>query len=247
MKSFFAKKYFLIVIIITILTITGILGQNFFNSNDTLAQKKSEKLNYLLALSWSPTYCLYKDPYGKQSQCYKNLPQKYRFIVHGLWPQSTKLQVGKSENHLNYCKNVDKQISNQIVEDYFYLMPSSGLMRHQWEKHASCGNFTQQTYFKTIEDLYKKFQISKLFQTIKTTKTLNLSDLLNHITHQIPNISSENIVVACYKKHLSEIRICLTSNFEPRQCTKNERISGYCHSSQKIIIPFSMPEKPIDS
>ena len=91
--------------------------------------------------------------------------------MHGLWPQKQIKQKHQKENeYLNYCKNVSNNLEASIVQNYFYLMPSSGLMQHQWKKHASCGDFTQQTYFQAIEKLYQHFKIKTLFQEIKTTQ-----------------------------------------------------------------------------
>ena len=40
---------------------------------------------YVLALSWSPSYCEAEGAEANQQQCKAARP--YAFIVHGLWPQ----------------------------------------------------------------------------------------------------------------------------------------------------------------
>jgi ribonuclease T2 len=193
-----------------------------------------------LALSWSPTFCLEQDPQGKQPQCNITLPKQYRFIVHGLWPQlqiNSQKQV-EAEKYLNYCKTVNKNLEASIVENYFYLMPSSGLMRHQWEKHASCGNFTQQSYFKAIENLYQKLKIATLFHEVKKTQSYLLNDLIDKITVHIPSILRENIVIVCHKNTLSELRICLNNDYTYRKCHYTEVKAGRCKLDEKIKIPI---------
>jgi ribonuclease T2 len=46
---------------------------------------------YLLALSWSPTFCTDARPSSDSKfQCEKN---RFAFVVHGLWPQSSKAKT----------------------------------------------------------------------------------------------------------------------------------------------------------
>ena len=116
-------------------------------------------------------------------------------------------------------------------------MPSSGLMQHQWEKHASCGNFTQQSYFKTIENLYQKFKIATLFHEVKKTQSYLLNDLIAKITVHIPAILRENIVIVCHKNTLAEIRICLNNDYTYRKCHYTEIKSGRCKTFEEIKIP----------
>lgn len=41
---------------------------------------------YVLALSWSPSYCASEGPRANKQQCGTNRP--FGFLVHGLWPQN---------------------------------------------------------------------------------------------------------------------------------------------------------------
>lgn len=192
--------------------------------------------DYLFVFSWSPTYCLEIDPHGKQPQCRTDTPKQYRFIVHGLWPQlQDNHEKGK---YLNYCRSVNKNLDAKIVEKYFYLMPSSELMHHEWIKHGSCGDFTQHSYFEKIDDLYQKFHVADIFKDLQTTKSLSLDDLITDLTTQIPNISRKNIVVYCRKNYLGEVRICLNSDYSLRKCRLNEVKSGGCRASAPIIVPL---------
>src|SRR5262245_40576168 len=42
---------------------------------------------YLLALSWSPTYCAGLDDGRYDPQCHGRERRPYAFVLHGLWPQ----------------------------------------------------------------------------------------------------------------------------------------------------------------
>ena len=43
---------------------------------------------YVLALSWSPSYCAIEGDGADPAQCANGRP--YAFVVHGLWPQYEK-------------------------------------------------------------------------------------------------------------------------------------------------------------
>src|SRR5688572_25487595 len=43
---------------------------------------------FVLALSWSPTFCASEQAAGERLQC--GTGRKYAFVVHGLWPQYRK-------------------------------------------------------------------------------------------------------------------------------------------------------------
>src|SRR5690349_10145635 len=42
---------------------------------------------YVLALSWSPTYCAERRGNGYEPQCDGRQGRPYAFVLHGLWPQ----------------------------------------------------------------------------------------------------------------------------------------------------------------
>lgn len=248
----FIKKYLFIVLGLLV-AVLSIFGFNRFYempkmsyqssqidnlvSNKTLSNtiQYKQKTNFLLSLSWSPTYCLEQDPRGKTPQCQINKPKKYRFIVHGLWPQPITDTGGK---HLNYCRDVSVKLEASIVKNYFYLMPSSGLMLHQWRKHASCGNFTQKIYFKTIENMYEQFKIGNLLHDITATTNYDLKMIIQKITSHIPNITTDNIVIACRNNQLSEVRVCLNNDYTVRKCYYSEIKSGRCSKDSIITVPF---------
>ncbi len=247
MMSYFTKKNILLLIALFLTLIYTVFSGNTPNkalktekSDNNPVKNHSNNTDYLFVFSWSPTYCLEIDPQGKQTQCRTDIPKQYRFIVHGLWPQlPDNTTQGK---YLNYCRFVNKNLDAKIVEKYFYLMPSSELMHHEWIKHGSCGDFTQHSYFEKIQDLYQKFHVADIFKNLKTPKSLSLDALITDLTTQIPNISRHNIVVYCRKNYLGEVRICLNADYSVRKCRLNEVKSGGCRASGTITVPLRVTE-----
>jgi ribonuclease T2 len=241
MKYNFFKKPIIIFLCLLIVSTIGLIN-HFYDATNHQSNDKQSKilsqsaLNYLFVASWSPAYCAEHDPQGHQTQCKHNLKKKFRFIIHGLWPQSQSNQ--QKVHYLNYCKAVDKDLEGAIIDTYLYLMPSSTLMKHQWTKHGSCGDFTPRTYFAKIQELYKKFKIAALFSDIETTQSMTLEAIIAKITKQVSTITANNIVVKCQKNIFKEIRFCLNDDYTPRQCGLHELKGGTCRKNEKIIIKF---------
>jgi ribonuclease I len=68
---------------------------------------------YMLALSWSPTYCA--SPAGRDDAHQCGLGRRYDFVVHGLWPQYRN-------GWPQYCDS-DARLSDALVDAMLDIMP----------------------------------------------------------------------------------------------------------------------------
>ena len=97
---------------------------------------------YLLALSWSPSFC---EEAGErpsaQQQCAPS--GRISFVVHGLWPQYEK---GFPE----FCQNPPPRLDRGIVSSMLDLMPAPRLIFHEWDKHGVCSGLPARGYFETV-------------------------------------------------------------------------------------------------
>lgn len=85
---------------------------------------------WVLALSWSPSYCEANEERTSRSmQCAGDRP--FHFVVHGLWPQFHR---GFPE----YCQVPAGDLERRTVNAMLDIMPAPGLVRHQWAKHGTC-------------------------------------------------------------------------------------------------------------
>src|SRR3954463_7295623 len=79
---------------------------------------------YVLALSWSPSYCEAAQERGgglgrsQQGQC---AGRPYSFVGHGLWPQYDR-------GSPNYCQQPSPRLDGRIVSSMLDLMPAAGLI-----------------------------------------------------------------------------------------------------------------------
>ena len=87
---------------------------------------------YVLALSWSPSFCEAAAERGglrnASAQCGA---RPYSFVVHGLWPQYTK---GFPE----YCHVPAPRLDRGIVSSMLDLMPAPHLIFNEWDRHGTC-------------------------------------------------------------------------------------------------------------
>src|SRR5688572_2676514 len=84
---------------------------------------------YVLALSWSPSFCEAAAERGNppKEQCGV---RPFSFVVHGLWPQYEK-------DFPEFCQNPAPRLDRNIVSSMLDLMPAPRLIFHQWDKHGT--------------------------------------------------------------------------------------------------------------
>src|SRR3954453_7669513 len=78
---------------------------------------------YILALSWSLTFCAFEGGRRAEEQCQPG--RRLGFVVHGLWPE---LGRGRLED----CGDFSRPPSRVALEEARGVFPSEGLARHEW-------------------------------------------------------------------------------------------------------------------
>ncbi|QDG76496.1 ribonuclease T [Labrenzia sp. PHM005] len=181
---------------------------------------------YVLALSWSPAYCKQAGSDANPHQCKSANP--FRFIVHGLWPQYER---GYPES----CDATRRRIDRQIAFDMDDIMPSHGLIFHQWRKHGTCSGLEPEDYFDLTRQAYQKVSIPKAFRTLSKRGQAAPQAIENAFKSVNPGLSNDAISIVCDRGELEEIRICMTKDLEFRSCQSVDR-SG-CRSGKLTVSP----------
>jgi ribonuclease T2 len=165
---------------------------------------------YVLALSWSPAYCLAEGAGANRQQC--DPDRDLAFVVHGLWPQN---ETGYPE----FCSSREpERVPSQLGRDYLDLLPSMGLIGHQWRKHGSCSGLTQRDYFDVTRAARQRISI-RTNSRLKTcpARSTQLRPRMPSL-RPIRGLSHDAIAVKCERGMLREIRICMTSTLDFRGC-----------------------------
>lgn len=111
---------------------------------------------YVLALSWSPTFCLSGAGRKERLQCQT---ERRGFIVHGLWPQHER-------GWPQYCpSNEPAEVPRSLVTTMLDLMPSPDLVQHQWRKHGACAGLDQASYFTKVREAGARIAIPEALRT----------------------------------------------------------------------------------
>lgn len=179
------------------------------SGQDTLP--RGEGYDFLvLALTWSPSYCEIEGEDANRQQCANG--RDLGFVVHGLWPQ---FESGWPE----YCQgNGPNRVPNALVRQYLDLMPSAGLMGHQWRKHGSCTGLDQDDYFRLVRAARERIAIPDRFGSLPQDIAVSPEKVETEFVAANPGMRADGIAVSCERRHLSEVRICLNNDLEFRSC-----------------------------
>ncbi len=182
---------------------------------------------YVLALSWSPSYCEANGEDANRQQCGAARP--YGFIVHGLWPQFER----------GYPANCPTDRSLDVPQDelraLYNIMPSAGLIRHQWKKHGTCSGLSRQDYFATLRAARDRIRIPADYGKTGAYKTVDPAALERAFLAANDGSDAAGIVVTCDERFVSEVRICMTRELDFRTCPELERSA--CRLPEAVMPP----------
>jgi ribonuclease T2 len=190
--------------------------------------------HYLLALSWSPSYCLEADEEADARQC--NASKSYGFIVRGLWPQT---DTGPLRN----CAEDKSRVSQTIVDDMAEIMPSARLVGNQWRKHGVCTGLSQGDYFDLTRRAYGRIKVPEEFHTREEARFVNPRDIERAFLTANPGLTADMVGVTCTERFVHDVRICLSTDLAFRTCkaARNE-----CREDQ-VTMPPTTATQALDS
>jgi len=181
---------------------------------------------YVLALSWSPSFCEAAGERGTppQQQC---AARPYSFVVHGLWPQYEK---GFPE----FCQVPAPRLDRNIVSSMLELMPAPRLIFNEWDKHGTCSGLSQQAYFETVRKMRALVKIPDAY--IEPTEPLMVTpdEVEEAFVKVNSGLTRDAIAVTCDSRRLGEVRICLGKDFRFRACPE---IDARACRREKVVMP----------
>jgi ribonuclease T2 len=169
---------------------------------------------YVLALSWSPTYCAEVKERGRarlpQPQC---SGRPFAFVVHGLWPQYV-------HGFPSYCQKPAPRVEPALVERMLDLMPSPGLVYHAWDRHGTCSGLSAQAYFAALRKARAAVKVPPTYLALDRPITVTPGAVADAFLKANPGLQPADFAVACDKTRLTEVRICLAKDFSFHNCAE---------------------------
>jgi ribonuclease T2 len=183
---------------------------------------------YVLALSWSPSFCEAAAERGNSGRSQVQCSRPYSFVVHGLWPQYER---GFPE----YCQRPSPRLDRNIMTSMLDLMPAPGLIFNEWDKHGTCSGLGARAYFESVRKARAAVKIPEEFLELSEQKTIAPGDLEAAFIKINPGLSSSAISVICSSRRLSEVRICLSKDMQFRACDEIDRRT--CRRDEVVMPP----------
>jgi len=167
---------------------------------------------YVLALSWSPSYCE-----SAQTRAPNRAPDQqcsgrpFAFVVHGLWPQYER-------GFPSYCQVPAPRLNHAIVGRMLDLMPSARLVFHEWDRHGTCTGLSPQSYFENVRKARSAVEIPPDYLALDRPASVTPGEVVDAFIKANPALSREAITVSCDSKRLTEVWLCMAKDFSFRAC-----------------------------
>ncbi len=178
---------------------------------------------YLLALSWSPTFCL---THAGNAQC---TGKGYGFVLHGLWPQYTR--GGWPQN----CAPLTP-LSAEQRQQGLTLFATATLMEHEWKKHGTCSGLGASAYLDTTDQALGKVRIPDALQPSTQVREFSAEEIARLFQQSNPGMPSDGVSVSCRGPQLSEVRVCLHRDLEYASCGKG--VNSQCRAGKVRLPPI---------
>ena len=192
---------------------------------------------YLLALSWSPTYCADVGEERRDPQCSFAGGRPYAFVLHGLWPQYER---GWPSN----CRSPDRgYVPGPVADRMLDIMPSKRLLFHEYRTHGTCSGLGVDGYFDLARQLYTKVRIPSRFASpVDERMTIAPDELISEFMAANPQLKPDMIAVVCggAGNRLREVRICFDRGGAFRACGRNENQARLCSADRMYVPPVRM-------
>ena len=177
---------------------------------------------YLLALSWSPTWCAGDPDRRSSEQC--DPARDLGFTLHGLWPQ---YDAGGWPQD---CHSRERDATRGQTAAMADIMGTGGLAWYQWKKHGRCSGLSAGDYFDSARLAYT------LLSLPEPRGAITAAELERDFIAANPGLDGDEVIVTCRGGQIQEVRICLTTGLEPRACSRDV-LEDACRSRGPLDVP----------
>jgi ribonuclease T2 len=185
---------------------------------------------YVLALSWAPSFCAAAGARARgRVPALECGARAFSFVVHGLWPQYDK---GFPEN----CRVPAPRLDHAIVSSMLDLMPAPRLVFNEWDRHGTCTGLAPRAYFETVRKARAVVRIPPGYFDLKQPLSVAPAAIEDAFIEANPGLTRAGIAIACSRKRLTGVRICLSKELKFRACPDVTRRT--CRREQVLMPPL---------
>ena len=197
-------------------------------SRDSGGQQPGRFDFYVLALSWSPSFCQDSEERGRNGGEQCSTARPYSFVVHGLWPQYER---GFPQN----CEQPAPRLNRELMTSMLDLMPAPRLVFHEWDTHGTCSGLDQQAYFDPVRKARETVKIPEAYVSPKAALSVSPTEVEEAFVKANPGLSRAAISVTCGSPRLGEVRICMNKDLRFRDCAELDRRA--CRRDKLVMPP----------
>jgi len=164
--------------------------------------------HYLLALTWMPSFCEVEGDAREDARCTPEAA--HGWMVHGLWPQ------GLGGTWPEFCRTRHRNPTRRETAAQSDLFGASGAAWHQWNKHGRCSGLTAEDYFTLTRAAESALTLP---HDIAPESALIAPQAVEAaVIASNPNLREDMMVTVCRRDLITEVRLCLTRDLQPRAC-----------------------------
>lgn len=193
-------------------------------------QRRGQFDDFVLALSWSPSYCAGDPGQRDAQQCAPG--RRFAFVVHGLWP---KFVNGWPES----CESRKEMIPQERIDAMLDVMPSKKLIIHEWKKHGACSGLTQADYFGSVRKIFGSLRIPARYLSPQAPVTITPEQLVVDFVKSNRGLTADMLSVQCGTAsdlaRLSELWICVNKTGSFTACGTTDR--WQCRAKTIVMPP----------
>ena len=183
---------------------------------------------YVLALSWSPSFCETAKKRGADSRSDPQCSGRpFAFIVHGLWPEYEK-------GFPSYCQVPAPRLDRSIVGTALGIIPSPRLIFREWDRHGTCSGLKPDAYFAAMQKARAAVKIPPAYLAPAEPLTVTPDEVAAEFVKANPGLSRASMAVICDATRLSGVRLCMTKGFTFHECAD---VASRACNREKIVMP----------
>jgi len=164
---------------------------------------------YVLALSWTPTWCATTGDARAAPECEETADAGW--TLHGLWPQYHR-------GWPSFCPTAQRPPSRAMTDAMTDIMGSGGLAWYQWKKHGRCTGLSAPAYYALAREAYRRIALPDVFAKLDRAVTLPARVVEAAFLKANPALEPDMVTVTCRDGRIAEARICLSRGLDPVPC-----------------------------